>query len=197
MMRPGRVVRLGGLVLGVLGMLGTLGLSASASADQLAGVELPDTIRVGGQSLVLNGMGLRKRSILKVYVAALYLPERESDPAAILAADTTRRTIMVFRAKMSAGRLCGTWKKGLLDNTPDPPVEVDAQFGRLCRYMEDMDKGDELSFTYVPGRGTTVEVERRIKGRIPGKDFADALLACLIGPVPPSEILKQGLLGGE
>jgi hypothetical protein len=74
-------------------------------------------------------------------------------------------------------------------------VEVDANFGKLCRYMEDFDKGDELSITYLPGRGSTVHIERRFKGRIGGRDFADALLTCFIGATPPSEELKQSLLG--
>ena len=117
----------------ILAILGILGSVAPASAGRLAGVELPETVQVADQTLVLNGMGLRKRAILKVYVAGLYLPQRESDPAAILAADTPRRTIMIFKSKVSAERMCGIWKQGLLANTPNPPVELDAKFGKLCR----------------------------------------------------------------
>ena len=171
------------------------GVAMSASADQLAGVTLPDSVRVAGQTLVLNGMGLRKRSIIRVYVAGLYLPERTSDPTAILGSDKPRQTIMIFRSKVSARRMCGIWKQGLLANAPNPPVELEARFERLCRFMEDLKKGDELSVTYIPGGGTTVQLKGRTKGRIEGKDFADALFACWIGSVPPSEQLKQGLLG--
>ena len=42
-------------------------------AASLAGVTLPDTAQVAGTTLVLNGLGLRKKFVVKVYVAGLYL----------------------------------------------------------------------------------------------------------------------------
>lgn len=38
-------------------------------AASLAGVTLPDTEQVGGTKLVLNGLGLRTKFMVKVYVA--------------------------------------------------------------------------------------------------------------------------------
>src|SRR5207247_9289332 len=68
----------------VLSLL-TLSLAARASAGELAGVTLPDRIQVDSRTLVLNGMGLREATFLKVdvYVAGLYLETTSSDPGAI------------------------------------------------------------------------------------------------------------------
>ena len=52
-------------------MASTLSLHAAS----LAGVTLPDTVQVGSTTLVLNGMGLRTKFMVKVYVAGLYLME--------------------------------------------------------------------------------------------------------------------------
>jgi hypothetical protein len=52
-----------------------------------------------------------------------------------------------------------------------------------------------LVFTYVPSKGTEVEVRGAVKGVIAGADFARALLGIWIGPSPPNPGLKTGLLG--
>ena len=44
-----------------------------ALARELAGVSLPDTLSAGDKALKLNGLGLRKKAIFKVYVGGLYL----------------------------------------------------------------------------------------------------------------------------
>ena len=61
--------------------------------------------------------------------------------------------------------------------------------------MEDFEKGERMVFTYVPGEGTTVNVRGKDKGKIEGKPFADALFSTWIGPEPPSEDFREGLLG--
>jgi len=51
-------------------------------AGELAGVTFPDQISVDSRTLLLNGMGLREATILKVdvYVAALYLERNRPTP---------------------------------------------------------------------------------------------------------------------
>jgi hypothetical protein len=41
----------------------------------------------------------------------------------------------------------------------------------------------------------SLAVKGKELGVIPSKAFADAVLACWIGPTPPTEELKTGLLG--
>jgi hypothetical protein len=182
-----------------LALLALLALTAvPATAGSLAGVTLPDSAEVGGQKLVLNGMGLRKKLFIKVYVAGFYLTEKQHDPAAILAADTPRRGVMHFVFGVGAGKICNEgWKEGLDANTSNPSAELRAKFDTLCGYMEDMEDGDAMSFDYLPATGTTVTVKGKTKGVIAGKDFSDALFGCWIGPRPgPGEDFKKALLGG-
>lgn len=169
-----------------------------ALAGSLAGVTLPDSVQIGDRALQLNGIGLRKKLFIKVYVAALYLASREANPAAVLAADAPRRGVMRFLLGVDRGKICEEgWMAGLAANTPNAATDLEAKFGTLCGYMEDMESGDELSYDYAPGAGTTITVKGKKKGVIEGKDFADALLACWIGPKPgPGEEFKKALLGG-
>ncbi len=167
-----------------------------AQAAELAGVSMPDTTEVGGQTLHLNGMGLRKKLFIKVYVAGLYLAEGGSNAATILSSEGPRHMEMHFLYDVSQEKLCDAWKEGLENNTPGAAAAVKKDFDTLCGLMADMEKGQRMAYTYVPGEGTTVSVLGETQGTIAGKEFADALFACWIGPEPPSEDFRDGLLGG-
>jgi hypothetical protein len=140
-------------------------------------------------------MGLRKKFIIKVYVAGLYLPAKEKDGAGILSADTPRRTVMHFLYDVDKGKICEAWNDSLAANTPQASGELKAQFKQLCDAMQDMEKGQRMTFTYVPGEGTTVDA-RGETATFKGKAFADALWASWIGNEPATGDLKEGMLGG-
>ncbi|MGH7702987.1 MAG: chalcone isomerase family protein [Gemmatimonadales bacterium] len=170
----------------------------STQTATLNDVTMPRQIEVEGQSLVLNGMALRKKAIFKVYVAGLYLPAKATDAEQVLAADAPRRLVMQFLRGVGANKMCNAWNEGLEANTPNASEALKAQYVTLCGWMEDIDKGEQFVFTYVPGQGTTVEVKGNTQGRLEGKEFADALFKSWIGPKPgPGEDFKRKLLGGS
>jgi hypothetical protein len=62
--------------------------------------------------------------------------------------------------------------------------------------MEPIPSGNQLVLTYVPGSGTTVEVNGKAKGTLPGKATSDAILATWIGSNPaPGADFKRNVLG--
>jgi hypothetical protein len=167
--------------------------SAGVTRD---GVTLPRQVEIDGHGLVLNGTATRKKFIVKVYVAGLYLPTRETDADRILAADEPRHLVMQFVHDVDKGKMCNAWNEALENNTPDASPELKAQFATLCSYMDDIKKGEQFAFTYLPGAGTRVTVKGVEKGTIEGKAFADALFKAWIGPHPgPGEGFKKQLLG--
>jgi hypothetical protein len=168
----------------------------TAGAVTVAGVKLDDSVMVDGQTLVLNGAGVRKKLFIKVYVGGLYLPSKQHEAAAILAADTPRQMVMDFIFSAGKAKIAEAWEEGLETNTPSASAEVKAAFKTLSSWMEDLKKGQRIVLTYVPGTGTTVEVKGKIKGTLPGKATADAILATWIGPKPgPGEDFKKAVLG--
>ncbi|MEM7586900.1 MAG: chalcone isomerase family protein [Acidobacteriota bacterium] len=172
-------------------------LTLPSFAAELGGVTLPDQVNIDGDSLVLNGMGLRKKAIIKVYVGGLYLPAKQSDGAAILANDSSRHMVMHFLFTVPADRLSDAWSEGLENNTPGASAGVREAFGKLNGWMVEMKKGEQMTFSYRPGSGTTVSVKGEVKGTLKGREFADALFACWIGKEPPSSGFKKGLLGSR
>jgi Chalcone isomerase-like len=180
----------------LLASAAALSSPAPGRAGTLAGVTLPDSVQAGSESLVLNGMGLRKKLFIKVYVAGLYLRHKEGDAGRILATDAPRRMAMHFLYGVSPSQMCDAWKEGLEANTPNASAEVKKGFATLCSWMEEIPKGHALVLTYLPGSGTQVEVNGKAKGTLEGKPTADAVLATWIGKDPaPGPDFKAGVLG--
>jgi hypothetical protein len=180
------------LVLSAVIMLSAL----AAPAATVGGVQVDDAADVNGQKLVLNGAGVRKKLFIKVYVGALYLPAKQSDAAAVFAADVSRRMVMHFVFSVGKGKMAEAWSEGLEANTPNATAEVKNAFKALSSWMEDMKDGQTITLTYVPGSGTAVAVNGKAKGSLAGKAVADAILATWIGPKPaPGSDFKDAVLG--
>lgn len=172
-------------------------LAVPAGAGTLAGVNLPDKAEVKGQTLVLNGLGLRKKFVIKVYVGGLYLPQKEKSAPKILSGDTPHRMVLHFLYGVSKDQMCEAWDEGLEANTPNPSAEVKKGFATLCSWMEAVPEGQQIVLTYVPGEGTHVDVNGKTKGTLAGAATADAILSTWLGPKPgPGDDFKKAVLGG-
>ena len=173
-----------------------LSLSAIAvNAASLAGVTLPDSQQVAGKNLVLNGLGLRSKMMVKVYVAGLYLEQKSSDPNAIMKSDAPKKIIMHFVYHPSKGQMADAFNDGFADNSPDAMKTMKSDIDKLNGALEDLKAGDEMVFTYVPGTGTTLAINGKDKVTIAGQPFAQALLSVWLGPKPPTADVKKGMLG--
>src|SRR4030095_4686616 len=64
--------------------------TVSASALDVGSVKVPDTKTVDGKALKLNGAGIRKKAIFKVYVAGLYVETTSKDASALLASSEAK-----------------------------------------------------------------------------------------------------------
>jgi hypothetical protein len=178
-------------------LLVTVLAALPVAAGTLAGVSLPDRAEADGQSLVLNGMGLRKKLFIKVYVGGLYLPSKEGSAAKVLAADAPRRMVMHFLYDVSPEQMCDAWKEGLELTSPGAPAEVQKAFESLCGWMDGVGKGQRLVLTYLPGKGTAVEVGGKVKGTVEGKAVSDAILRTwLHEKAAPGADFRKGVLGG-
>jgi hypothetical protein len=176
--------------------LSLLAFAAAAPAGTIERVTFPDTVSVAGRTLVLNGMGLRQKLFFNLYVGALYLEHKSDDDSAILSADAPKRLVLHFLYKeVSREKMARSFQQGFKSNTGAQMGELKSQINRLLGALEPMKKGDEMSITYVPGAGTTLTLRGADKLTIPGLDFAKAFFSIWLGPLPPTDDLKDGLLG--
>ena len=157
-------------------------------AASLAGVTLPDTEQVGDTKLLLNGLGLRTKMMVKVYVAGLYVVQKSSDPGAIIKADAPKRIVMGFVRGVSKSQLADAFTESFNDNSADAVKTLKADIERLLGALEPVKEGDQMVFTYVPGTGTTFAINGHEKLTIAGPAFVRSSSRCGSGRSRPMRI---------
>ena len=173
---------------------------AGPAALELEGVSFPATAQVGGQLLQLNGAGVRKRAFFKVYAAGLYVPEKASSAAALLAQQGPRLVTMTMLRDVDGDRMSEAVTDGLKANHSEAQLAGFAtQIATLeanLKAIGEARKGDVIHFEFTPQTGTRIVVNGQQKGRaIPGNPFFTAVLRNWIGDEPVDAGLKQTLLG--
>lgn len=177
-----------------LALLLTMALAVPALAGELEGVKADDTMTFEGKAMVLNGQGLRKKFLFKVYVASMYLEQKSSDPGAILSADTARVVKMTMLRDLEKAKITDAIKEGFKKNSGDKLSGLQERLDKLCDAIPDLKSGQTLTISYVPGKGTTVAGSGK-SYTAEGKDFADAMFSVWLGKSPVDDDLKKGLLG--
>jgi hypothetical protein len=174
-----------------------LAAPAPARAAKVAGVDFPDRVDVGGQALQLNGVGLRKKFIVKVYAGGLYLKEPSQDAAAVVAVDAPKRVRMVFLRTVTRAQVMDAYREGFEKNSGGAGLaDLLAKLDRIGPAIPDrLNEGTEMLVTYVPGEGTTVVAAGGGSVTVEGKPFADALFKNWLGARPADDDLKKGMLG--
>jgi len=180
----------------IVPLVAALVCAGLASAVDVAGINVPESATVAGQKLVLNGAGLRKKAIFKVYVGALYLPSKTTSDQAALAQTGAAKVTMKMMRDVDADALRNAWSEGYANNNPAADMaKLKDRIARFNALFSDVKEGDLLEVDFVPGTGTTVTIAGKAKGTIEGDDFAKATQRIWLGPKPPSDDLKKGMLG--
>jgi hypothetical protein len=176
-------------------------LAPAARAADVGGVELLDRIQVGndGPELVLNGAGIRRIAIVKVYVAALYLPAKSSDGEAILKSNQPSRLQMRLLRDLTVEQvkssITGALRETLTLEQKQPLEPRLQQLDSILDSMQSLKNGASFVIDYLPDTGTTVQLNGESMGNIPGADFNEALLRMWIGEHPRDRRLRNALLG--
>ncbi len=174
----------------------TLKTLSPVHAAALGGVNIPDQTTVNGKTLVLNGLGIRTATFLKVkvYVIALYLESKSSDAKAIIESNQAKRIEMHFVHDVSAKKLRDGWSEAFENNYPDV-ASIKDELSKFNASMRDVKSGDSIVLDFS---GDTVDV--LVNGTqidsIKSNAFQQAVLSIWLGPKPPNKDLKAGILGG-
>lgn len=171
-------------------------LAAPAWGVDVAGATLPDSWSVQGRTLLLNGAGLREHGVLRldVYAAALYLPARSGDAAAILASGEPRVLHMKFLRDVSRDDTLRAWDHYLSSNCPAPCIAPRREIEAFKALVPASVAGDTQTYIFS-ATGVEMLANGRPLGRVEGAAFARLLLSTWIGAAPTAPELKAALLG--
>ena len=183
----------------IMALVVALGINL-AQAMEVEGVKFDDQVRLGNADVVLNGAGLRKKVFFKVYAMGLYLPQKQNDADAVLAAKGSKRVAITLLRDLSAKQFVEALQEGIVDNHSE--AEMAALEDRITQFSETMlgigeaKTGTVVLIDWLPESGTQLLVGGQAKGTpIAGEDFYRALLKIWIGTKPVQDDLKQALLG--
>ena len=167
-----------------------------AFGAELKGMTYPDSIEQDGKTLVLNGLGLRLVSFLKVkvYVGALYLESKSSDGGQILKSPGIKKIDMGFLRDVGSGKLNSAWEDDFKENCHSACDAAKPALEKLKALMVDLKQDDHLAFVFRAGK-VEVLLNGKSRGQIENKEFPEILLSTWLGPHPPNDEVKDGMLG--
>lgn len=165
-------------------------------------VHFDDTASVAGENLVLNGAGVRTKVFFKIYALGLYLADKKTTTADVLAATGARRATIIMLRDVSTEDFGKAFTDGLNANTGKDErtrfLAQTMQFGSIFGQIERLKKGDQLQFDWLPGEGTQCYLNgKKIGEAIPELAFYNAVLRIWIGDKPADYALKAALLGAK
>ena len=181
--------------------LGTaLAMTLPATAAEVAGVKLEDSIKVAGKDLKLNGAGVRTRAVFKVYAMGLYLGKKETTVDGILASQGPRRFNIVMLREVSGEDFGQAFMTGINANTDKAEkgklMNHMAKLGEIFVNVGGLKKGDSMDVDWVPDKGTVIHLNgKALAEPLPDLAFYNALLKIWLGDKPADSALKPALLG--
>ncbi|WP_428262901.1 chalcone isomerase family protein [Haliangium sp.] len=170
-------------------------LSTSAQAGKKAGVTMPDKVKVGDKTLVLNSMGLREVAFFDVYVAGLYVEKKSKDARTILDAGQAKRIHLQLKRDVSRDDMVEALEKAFDKNAGAKKQALAGHMKTFKTWLAKLDEGETMTFTYVPDEGLTVAINGKKKGTIANADFAWVIFSGWLGPKATDDDLRDELLG--
>jgi hypothetical protein len=173
--------------------------SQGASAAEVAGVKFPDTQKIAGKELQLNGLGVRTKFIVKVYAAGLYLQDKASTVEDVMKAEGPRRMQLVMMRDVSSEDFGNFFMTGLNNNLDSKDkakiVTQISKFGEMFALLDALKKGDVLDLDWIPGTGTQCYLNGKKIGEVtPDILFYNSILKIWLGDKPADSTLNTKLL---
>jgi hypothetical protein len=180
--------------------LSLLSSAPHAQTTDLAGVKYAPTTQLAGNTLQLNGAGIRYKFVIKVYTAGLYMTAKAGTPEAALAVPGPKRIHVVMLRDIDANELGKLFTRGMQDNAPKEEfskfIPGTLRMADIFSAKKKLAAGETFSVDYVPGIGTTVLVNSKAQNEpIKEPEFFTALLRIWLGSSPADRMLKDALLG--
>lgn len=173
-------------------------LSASvAQAKEVAGVEMPEILQVSDTTLKLNGTGIRKKYFFKLYVGGLYLEQKSSDAAKIIADDAAMAIrLHIISSMITSEKMEDSTREGFEKSTGGKTDAIKAEIEDfIAVFKEEIKDGDIYDLNYTPAKGVEVLKNGKSSAIVKGLPFKKALFGIWLSNEPAQENLKEGMLG--
>jgi len=173
-------------------------MTSHAFPLEIQGVNVPQTVSVDGETLSLNGAGLRTVSLafipIKVYVAAFHAPAPLKTPAAVMASPGPLQFNFTFLRAVNQSQVTQAWQDQMQTSVTYNYPGLDKDRAAFIGMFGPLAQGG-VEMVQLVGTETRVFDSGKPKGSIQGRDFQKAFLSVWFGSNPAQPDLKTALLG--
>lgn len=172
-------------------------ISLNVSALTVDSINFDDKATVDGKELILNGVGIRKATFLriKVYYGGLYIAQKTDVAHKFLTTTDPKQIVMHFVRDVGTKDLKKAYSEGFESANKASPnyKELLPKLEQFEALLVDVVKTDRMIVTFHSD-GVTLTTKGKTSAKIPGADFSQALLnVWFVNPL--DENLSNGLLG--
>lgn len=172
-----------------------------ASAREVEGVAVPESVDIDGRRLVLNGSALREATILgiDVYVISLYLPARTRSVDAVLACDGPVHLTKRFVRDVDRSDMVPPWREATLARGKRIGADVSRPLEVLLGGLRDTRDGQTLGLTWHPEKGLRVTLDGRVTAEVSGvgPEFCKAVYTGYVGGMANEAKIASALMAGR
>jgi hypothetical protein len=172
---------------------------SSSEAMEIGGVDTPDTLKAGEDTLLLNGAGIRTKLMMNMYVAGLYLLKKNHDAEKIIAADEPMAIrIQIVSKLISSSKMVSATEEGFETSTGGNTAPIQEKIDSFIKvFKTGIQRNDVYDLVYIPGKGVEASKNGSLVSTIPGIDFKQAMFGIWIckNPSHNCPALKDGMLG--
>lgn len=142
----------------------------------------------------LTGVAMRKKAFVDVYTIGSYVANefKGKTPEELASADVIKQLHLVMERNVSGSDMAKAFETAIRANYGS---EFDADLAKLTGLIAqyDLNKGDQVWITHVPGYGLHFNLVGKRQEFIPGLKFAKAVWDIYLGPKNVGEAVKKGL----
>ena len=123
---------------------------------EIGGVTLPDTLKIGDETLVFNGGGIREKFWLDMYVGGLYLSQKETNSQKIIESDQPMAIFMeIVSGMITSERMIEAVEEGFQKSTGGntSPIQKDIEMF-INAFREKIQEGNTFLISYHAGAVT-------------------------------------------
>jgi len=163
-----------------------------------SGVTMSETIKSGNTTLTLNGIGIREKLWIDLYVAGLYLETKTKDANTVINGNKNMLLkLNIVSGLISSEKMSNAVEEGFETATDGKTESLRTRIDlfKAIFLKDEIKKGVVFDIYYIPGKGTVVYTDSKLQATIKGLDFKKALFAIWLGEDPADDHLKEDLLG--
>lgn len=169
-------------------------LVGTAQAVEVAGVNLAPQVQIGGETLDLNGYGIRTKFFFKIYVGSLYTAKPVTSTEQALAAPGGKLIRMDFLYhKVDKEKIVDAFAEGFEKNSPGL-IDTAPAKAFLGWFDADFVKGDQVDLMLGADGSVSASQNGRRLGSVSDPALARGVLLIYLGDKPADDDLKEGML---